>query len=66
MSILEAMAKTLAVVAVLGVVIAMSVAYAYSATTEVTCNAAGRQISFNVPPKGKCINILHLRLCYPR
>lgn len=65
MSILEAMAKTLAVVAVLGLVIAMTMAYANSAGTTVTCNGHGRQITFTPPSKGKCIWVMHLKLCYP-
>ena len=64
--ILSRIAMTLAVVAVIGTALAMFVAAANSAGSTVTCHAAGRQVSFTPPTKGRCIWILHLKLCYPK
>ena len=64
-NVLMKIAMTLTVIAVLGTVIGIMTAVANSAGTTVTCNGHGRQITFTPPTKGKCIWILHLKLCYP-
>lgn len=64
-NVLMRVAMTLAVIATIGISIGIMAAVANSAGTKVTCNAAGRQVSFTPPTKGKCIWILHLKLCYP-